>query len=341
MVPKSTGQSRSTGQDRSTQLLHGVLDMCLLSIIEEEASYGYEMVSKLRDRGLHLASEGSIYPLLSRLQKQGMIESYLVQSSEGPARKYYPDVQAGPGRSRTMASRLDWLQRLGRCGPQRGWQVTDARTVVDRIERYWLETGVPRSSVTEMRAELEQHLALAAEDGRKVSEVVGDDPAAFAESWAAAYRVRRHSTATWSQVQTGEAEVTRKTRRDLILFGVGMGAVVAAVAVAGQGGNDVDNEVWRWLWTDLRHRHGDRGDLHRRLLPPAFRHRRRRGRDPRLGGVAVVAQWLVFFGVSVFALVYLRRFITRQDEGTTRRSGPTAGSACEGVVLEAIDPDQR
>lgn len=63
--------------------------MCLLSIIEEEASYGYEMVSKLRDRGLDLASEGSIYPLLSRLQKQGVIEGYLVQSSEGPARKYY------------------------------------------------------------------------------------------------------------------------------------------------------------------------------------------------------------------------------------------------------------
>lgn len=83
MVPKSTGQSHTT------QLLHGVLDMCLLSIIDEEASYGYEMVSKLRERGLDLASEGSIYPLLSRLQKQGMIEGYLVQSSEGPARKYY------------------------------------------------------------------------------------------------------------------------------------------------------------------------------------------------------------------------------------------------------------
>ena len=83
MVPKSTGQ------DRSTQLLHGVLDMCLLSIVNEEASYGYEMVKKLKSRGLNLASEGSIYPLLSRLQKQGMIEGYLVQSSEGPARKYY------------------------------------------------------------------------------------------------------------------------------------------------------------------------------------------------------------------------------------------------------------
>ena len=89
MVPKGAGQSHST------QLLHGVLDMCLLSIIREETSYGYEMVSKLRERGLDLASEGSIYPLLSRLQKQGIIEGYLVQSSEGPARKYYRMSEKG------------------------------------------------------------------------------------------------------------------------------------------------------------------------------------------------------------------------------------------------------
>jgi inner membrane protein len=216
--------------------------------------------------------------------------------------------------------------------------VTDARTVVDRIERYWLETGVPRSSVTEMRAELEQHLALAARDGRKVSEVVGDDPAAFAESWAAAYRVRRHSTATWSQVQTGEAEVTRKTRRDLILFGVGMGAVVAAVAVAGQGGNDVDNEVWRWLWTIFAVVMGI-GEIFTAgffLLPFAIG----AGAAAILAwaGAAVVAQWLVFFGVSMFALAYLRRFITRQDEGVQPRIGANRWVGMEGVVIADIDP---
>ncbi len=97
---------RSTGQDRRTQLLHGVLDMCLLSIIDEESSYGYEMVKKLKDRGLNLASEGSIYPLLSRLQKQGMIEGYLVQSSEGPARKYYRMSRQG---QKTLEQwRHDW-----------------------------------------------------------------------------------------------------------------------------------------------------------------------------------------------------------------------------------------
>jgi len=63
--------------------------MCLLSLIGEEPSYGYEMVSKLEARGLELVSEGSIYPLLSRLQKKGLIEGFFVESSEGPPRKYY------------------------------------------------------------------------------------------------------------------------------------------------------------------------------------------------------------------------------------------------------------
>jgi PadR family transcriptional regulator PadR len=100
MVPKSKGQ------DRSTQLLRGVLDLCLMSVIDEEASYGYEMVRKLRERGLDLTSEGSIYPLLSRLQKQGMIEGYLVQSSEGPARKYYRISKRG--RQALEQWRHDW-----------------------------------------------------------------------------------------------------------------------------------------------------------------------------------------------------------------------------------------
>lgn len=101
MVPRGAKQG-----SHSTQLLHGVLEMCLLSVIEEEASYGYEMVSKLRERGLDLASEGSIYPLLSRLQKQEMIEGYLVQSSEGPARKYYR--MTAKGRRNLETWRTEW-----------------------------------------------------------------------------------------------------------------------------------------------------------------------------------------------------------------------------------------
>ncbi|MEE8457593.1 MAG: PadR family transcriptional regulator [Acidimicrobiia bacterium] len=76
--------------DRRSQLLKGVLDMCLLAIISEEPSYGYEMADKLSQRGLTLKSEGSIYPTLSRMQRSGLIEGYFVEADgTGPPRKYY------------------------------------------------------------------------------------------------------------------------------------------------------------------------------------------------------------------------------------------------------------
>ncbi len=90
--------ARTVSTERSSQLLKGVLDMCLLAIVAEEPSYGYEMAQKLRERGLGLVSEGSIYPLLSRLQKQGLVEGYQVASREGPQRKYYRIAEHGRNR---------------------------------------------------------------------------------------------------------------------------------------------------------------------------------------------------------------------------------------------------
>lgn len=80
--------------------------MCLLAVIAEEPSYGYEMATKLQELGLTLMSEGSIYPLLSRLQKQGLVEGYVVGSSEGPPRKYYRI--AGSGRERLAEWAAEW-----------------------------------------------------------------------------------------------------------------------------------------------------------------------------------------------------------------------------------------
>ena len=82
--------------DRRSQLLKGVLDMCLLAIISEEPSYGYEMANKLSTRGLTLSSEGSIYPTLSRMQRSGLIEGYFVEADgSGPPRKYYRIADEG------------------------------------------------------------------------------------------------------------------------------------------------------------------------------------------------------------------------------------------------------
>jgi PadR family transcriptional regulator PadR len=85
--------------DHRSQLLKGVLDMCLLAIISEEPSYGYEMADKLSSRGLHLTSEGSIYPTLSRMQRSSLIEGFFVEADgSGPPRKYYRIAPEGEQR---------------------------------------------------------------------------------------------------------------------------------------------------------------------------------------------------------------------------------------------------
>ena len=80
---------------RRTQLLRGVLDLCLLAVMQGEPAYGYEMTKRLRGRGLSMVGEGSIYPLLGRLEREGLVESYRIASNGGPPRKYYRPSIAG------------------------------------------------------------------------------------------------------------------------------------------------------------------------------------------------------------------------------------------------------
>lgn len=84
--------------EHRTQVLKGVLDVCLLALIAEEPSYGYEMVEKLDARGLPLVADGSIYPSLSRLQNRGLAEGYFEEHGGGPPRKYYRITAAGRDR---------------------------------------------------------------------------------------------------------------------------------------------------------------------------------------------------------------------------------------------------
>jgi PadR family transcriptional regulator PadR len=80
---------------RRTQLLRGVLDLCLLAVMDEGPAYGYEMTRRLRERGLSIVGEGSIYPLLGRLEREGLVETYRAASNGGPPRKYYRPSQKG------------------------------------------------------------------------------------------------------------------------------------------------------------------------------------------------------------------------------------------------------
>jgi PadR family transcriptional regulator PadR len=77
----------------NVQFKKGVLELCVLSLIARQDRYGYELV-ELISRNIEIA-EGTIYPLLRRLTKDGLCTTYLVESMEGPPRKYYRLTPAG------------------------------------------------------------------------------------------------------------------------------------------------------------------------------------------------------------------------------------------------------
>ncbi|MBB2159158.1 PadR family transcriptional regulator [Gluconacetobacter sacchari] len=86
------------------QFKKGVLELCVLALLARSDSYGYDIASRLSaaiDMG-----EGTIYPLMRRMQKDGLVSTYLVESSSGPPRKYYR-LTAG-GRNNLTAQKAAW-----------------------------------------------------------------------------------------------------------------------------------------------------------------------------------------------------------------------------------------
>ena len=75
------------------QFKKGVLNLCVLALLEKKDMYGYELVQAISTQ-IEI-SEGSVYPLLRRLTKDGLFTTYLMESTEGPPRKYYQITEQG------------------------------------------------------------------------------------------------------------------------------------------------------------------------------------------------------------------------------------------------------
>jgi PadR family transcriptional regulator len=78
-----------------TQLRRGVLEFCVLSLLRDEELYGFDLVRRLADIDGMVTSEGTIYPLLSRLRRDGWVSSRWVESESGPPRRYYRSTPDG------------------------------------------------------------------------------------------------------------------------------------------------------------------------------------------------------------------------------------------------------
>jgi PadR family transcriptional regulator PadR len=98
--PVGDGQPDST----QIQLRKGVLELCVLALLAREDRYAYGIASTLADAiGM---GEGTIYPLMRRIEKAGLVATYLVQSETGPARKYYRLTKVG--RAEFAKQKAEW-----------------------------------------------------------------------------------------------------------------------------------------------------------------------------------------------------------------------------------------
>ena len=78
-----------------SQLLKGILEGCILKCIKNQPTYAYGAIEYLRGKGFCDLTEGTLYPLLLRLERQKLIYSELKDSSVGPKRKYYFITEEG------------------------------------------------------------------------------------------------------------------------------------------------------------------------------------------------------------------------------------------------------
>lgn len=77
------------------QLLKGILEGCILAIIADGETYGYEILARLEKSGFESLLEGTLYPVLTRLEKKNFISCRKAKSPYGPIRKYYSITEEG------------------------------------------------------------------------------------------------------------------------------------------------------------------------------------------------------------------------------------------------------
>jgi PadR family transcriptional regulator PadR len=78
-----------------SQLRRGVLEFCVLALLRDGERYGFELVRALADAGGLVTTEGTLYPLLARLRRDGAVETTWRESPSGPPRRYYSLTPAG------------------------------------------------------------------------------------------------------------------------------------------------------------------------------------------------------------------------------------------------------
>lgn len=88
------------------QMIKGVLEVCVLSIIAKKENYGYEIINELKNFGLQNVSKGSVYPILLKSETNNWIKGEFRPSDKGPKVKYYEITEEG--RNKLKENKFKW-----------------------------------------------------------------------------------------------------------------------------------------------------------------------------------------------------------------------------------------
>lgn len=92
------------------QMMKGLLDGAILGLISQGETYGYEILEKLKEKEFPEISDGSIYPVLLRLDKKGYVSTRMIKSDiGGPKRKYYSITKEGLDELKVFKEKWDLL----------------------------------------------------------------------------------------------------------------------------------------------------------------------------------------------------------------------------------------
>jgi PadR family transcriptional regulator PadR len=106
---------------RIIQLRKGILELAVMGVLYHERHYGYSLVRVLSESGPIALKEGTIYPILARLDRDGLVRSEWVESDQGPPRKYYGLTLSGRQLFDELSQEFDLLVSL----VQRKWKIPD------------------------------------------------------------------------------------------------------------------------------------------------------------------------------------------------------------------------
>jgi PadR family transcriptional regulator, regulatory protein PadR len=107
MVPPQSGQAGREGE-LIAQLRRGALEYCVLALLEGNERYGFDLVRELADVDGMVTTEGTVYPILTRLRRDGVVETTWRESPAGPPRRYYKLTPSG--RQALKEFRREWVR---------------------------------------------------------------------------------------------------------------------------------------------------------------------------------------------------------------------------------------